>query len=336
MIVTRAPLRVSLAGGGSDLPEFFQHEEGSVLGLAVSMYVYVTALPLSPVAPENIRFTYRKSESVQSSSELVHPVARVALGERSKQLRVNLATMADVPGGTGLGSSSAFTVALLAALDQLEGNLRSPDELAQHAIRIERNYLGEAGGWQDQAQAAIGGFRLYNFAGSDFTYSESLEGNWISEVEQSLVLVHSGLPPRKSAVHQENLREKIRQGATRRHLREAALVAREGFETLRSASNAAKAHNAIIRIVEHGMIAKAKSTSSVGGPLEELISLGKRRGALAGKLLGAGGGGFVLFVTDLGGREEFIRQWGAQHAIPLGLSHSGVTVLLDDGRTKSY
>lgn len=329
MFVARAPLRVSLAGGGSDLPEFFESEAGAVLGFTLQTYVYVVALPLSPVARENARFTYRQTESVDHPRHIQHPVVREALLERPSGIRVNLATMADVPGGTGLGSSSSFTVALLKVLDALEGVHRSEREIAAHAIHLERERLRESGGWQDQVQAAVGGFRLYSFEGSDFQVNDSIQAPWLQGLEESLVLVHTGLPPRNSSSHQISLRKRIVSGESRKHLSNAADLARQAYEALRFAGDLATAHSIVAEVTAQAWREKVQSTGSLPTEVSDIMERGLSKGAVSGKLCGAGGSGFMLFITRPGERRNFIDSWPEAHCLPVAFSRQGASVMID-------
>lgn len=335
MLVVRSPLRIGLAGGGSDLPEHFARRPGAVLGLTFAKYVYVAMLPLAPMASENIRFTYRYSESVMNAYDIEHPVAREVLSQYEIPPKVNIATMADLPGGTGLGSSSAFTAAFLAGLDAFEGRWRSPDELARAAIHVERVLLKEAGGWQDQAQTAFGGFRLYEFHDDDFTASPPLQQSWVDDLGNHLVLAYAGLPPRRSRDQQSGLTQRIVEGDASRHLEHAANVAREAFTNLQRAQNLDAALAILGEVVREGWEDKKASGKGVDDRVEALLHEGIRRGAAAGKLLGAGGSGFVLFVLKEQSRAEFVRNWPTGVFTDVDPSHRGTELVLGDLRSAS-
>ena len=155
MIITRSPLRISLLGGGTDIPDFYNRETATIFGGAINQHVYVASNNLSKFSTEKFRFTYRITESVLDSNEFQHPVVRSALSKFSDLNSINLTTFSDIPGGTGLGSSSAFTVALLGNLHALSNKNLSSKELALEAVNIERIELNEAGGIQDQLHSAV-------------------------------------------------------------------------------------------------------------------------------------------------------------------------------------
>jgi D-glycero-alpha-D-manno-heptose-7-phosphate kinase len=157
-------MRISYVGGGTDYPEYFKDSPGGVISAAINKYVYVYSNPLSDIAVENFRFTYRKSESVNNYSEFQHPVVRELLKYLNWSSRMNMGTFADLPSGIGLGGSSAFSVAM-AKLLEIEDSDFSPSRYAEIAIHIERQVLKESGGHQDQYVSAFGGLRSYDFYG---------------------------------------------------------------------------------------------------------------------------------------------------------------------------
>jgi D-glycero-alpha-D-manno-heptose-7-phosphate kinase len=168
MLISKTPLRVSFLGGGSDYSAYFGQSLGAVFGCTIDLFVYTNILELNEVSDENIRFSYRRTESVNFAHELQHPVLRAALSTYDFQNKVNISTMSDVPGNTGLGSSSAFSVGLIKLLHKFGGVDLEPDQVANMAIHIERVVLEEAGGLQDQIFAAHGGLKLITFNSNEY------------------------------------------------------------------------------------------------------------------------------------------------------------------------
>jgi D-glycero-alpha-D-manno-heptose-7-phosphate kinase len=198
MIASSAPLRISYLGGGTDYQNYFSQYGGLVLGASINMKVYVFLNELSKVAEENVRFTYRKIESVTSLMEIKHPVVREVLKIYAPNERLNIATFADLPGKSGLGSSSAFTVALITALQALAGNQNlEPKFVAENAINIERKILNEVGGIQDHYHATCGNLRSYRFGNFETKISEPYYSDKIlQELSQFHQLVgNQSLPP---------------------------------------------------------------------------------------------------------------------------------------------
>jgi D-glycero-alpha-D-manno-heptose-7-phosphate kinase len=202
MILTRTPLRIGLLGGGTDIPDFYSSQKCLFFGGSINKYVYVISNKLSKFSQEKYRFTYRNTESVDEIEHFKHPVTREALKMYQQIDSINLATMSDIPGGTGLGSSSAFTVGLIKNLDSVVNIEKDPMDLAREAIFIERNVLRESGGVQDQIYSSVGGLRFYSLYkdkmsfGEDF--SESVFGKVISS---SLCLIRVGGFRESQSVH---------------------------------------------------------------------------------------------------------------------------------------
>jgi D-glycero-alpha-D-manno-heptose-7-phosphate kinase len=295
---------VGLVGGGSDLPEFFSVDPdgGSVLGMTINLYVYTSILPLSSVARERIRLTYRQTESVDQPEDLEHPVVRAVLLDRKCDKAINIATMSDVPGGTGLGSSSSFTVGLIAALDAFEGIARSPSAIAKEAVRVERELLGEAGGWQDQYHAAVGGFRRYDFNTDGVAIHPVIDPAIVAFLRGWVVLV-STRSTRESAAHQKELATKVKAEIGRHDsltvgaLRDLANLSRDAYSRFATLEKVEHAPYLLAEVLNEGWRLK-KGSGVNSSSAEEILQRGMSNGALAGKLCGAGGGGFVLLLVE--------------------------------------
>lgn len=332
MIISRTPLRIGLVGGGSDLPAYLEDvpQGGSVLGLTVDLYVYTSILALSPVAPEQVRLTYRKTESVDAVSEIEHPVVRAVLENRREFRPINIATMSDVPGGTGLGSSSSFTVGLIAALDEFEGVASFPADLATRAIAIEREILGEAGGLQDQYHAAFGGFRRYDFHREGVRVYPPV-GEGVLEALKGWMLLVATKHSRASKSHQDELVGRIREKntgkkATVKALEEMALLSRHTYDELCKDCTTSFAPFLIAEALSESWKLKKDSGVELAG-CDEIIERGKEAGALAGKLCGAGGGGFVFLLVDPCRRERVVEALADHICLAINPECSGVRVL---------
>lgn len=297
MIITRAPLRISFLGGGTDIPEYFTTRSGLVIGSTIDKYVYVNSLPLHESSREIIRFTYRITESVNSIQELEHPSLRESLKLLKFNKRLNIATMSDLPGGTGLGSSSSFLVALLFALHK-EANLEIEHlEIAKLAIQIERDILKERGGWQDQLHAAIGGFRTYSFNGNGFQIGEKLFENhelekfsgFFSLVPTSISRKSSKFSPRLNSVNTLNFE----------YLEELNRIAHDFLKYLPANINEVEFINFLAKSVNASWEIKSKLLgNSVIPEVKTKINEIMDCGALAVKEVGAGGGGFILVIHN--------------------------------------
>jgi D-glycero-alpha-D-manno-heptose-7-phosphate kinase len=300
MLVAKAPLRVNFLGGGSDFPEVFNLQGGAVFGAAINLSVYLSASLIPPFANEKFRFTYRKTESVDLASEFEHPVVRQVLSENSWLPPLNLATMSDVPGNSGLGSSSSFTVSLIHLVSYIKGISLPAIDIAKQAIRVEREILNEAGGWQDQLHASNGGLSLYTFDSDGKISIDSVPGNdpVIGLLNESMLLIPFG-----GARNSSELSNKYRQGLTQgnilqliRENADLAITTLQIFkdESLEPNDKINHLGNAMRRAWEIKL-----ETSPNANLLEAdlLITKGVASGALAGKLCGAGESGFVFFLV---------------------------------------
>ena len=172
MIISKTPLRVSLFGGGTDYPEFVDKRRGVVIGGPINKYLYISGNELSKIAEENIRLSYRKVEACKNLDDLSHPIVREYLKLVGFNKKYAFHTVSDIPGSSGLGSSSAFSVGFIRLIDFIQGKLRSSANCAKLAIHLEREILREPVGLQDQYHAAFGGFGKYEFTRDFYSFSQ--------------------------------------------------------------------------------------------------------------------------------------------------------------------
>lgn len=325
--IASAPLRISFLGGGTDYPNYFEKSErdGCVIGSTINQYVYISALNQPPFEEVRFRFTYRKTDAVRSIREIDHPVVRTILTERRWTKPLNLATMATLPGRSGLGSSSAFTVALIRLMDDLIGVHQSPHDIAQEAIRIERDLLMEAGGYQDQFHSAVGGFRFYNFTSSGVTYSDPLGSEVdLSEISKSIVLVATGKERDSSYFAEQtssglNNSQKLKYGDT------LSQLTKDTYNRLLDTADSNEKLLALADAMNSGWELKKSISGHKSDEIDALLTKGKSSGALSGKLCGAGGSGFALFLVPQKKVETFTKNFDQNDLIfpqltPLGVS----------------
>lgn len=291
MIVSRTPLRMSFAGGGTDLPTFFTKEPGAVLSATIDKYVYV--MVNRRFEPE-IRVSYSKTEIVNNVADLQHDLARESLRVTGLPSHLEVVTVADIPAGTGLGSSSAVTVGLLNALYAFQGKRRSPEELAQEACEIEIDIIGKPIGKQDQYAAAYGGFRFYDFEPNGDVREEPVvcPAELLTELQRSLLLFFTGTT-RSADVILERQSANIASGsAVPQYLRQM----RELVSDLRSVLAGRDALHRFGEILSEGWQLKKQAAEGISNPsIERWYDKAIAAGATGGKLLGAGGGGCLLF-----------------------------------------
>ncbi|MGA2787097.1 MAG: GHMP kinase [Verrucomicrobiota bacterium] len=309
MIIARSPLRVSFFGGGTDYPEHFLKDGGAVLATAIDKYLYVTASPfLSRLFDYSIRLSYRNVELVRRHHEIEHRVFRECLKLCDLEKDIELQTMADLPAFTGLGSSSSFTVALLHALHSFKGEFLTPHEVACEAIHVERHLLHENVGCQDQVIAAFGGFNLVEFRSErDFEVQRiPVTPDCLGRLERHLLLVFTGIKRKASDVAAGQLAKRSRNAGTLREMREMVY---RGFDILTSGR---RLHN-FGELLHHAWLAKHSLDGGISNPeIDELYERGRKAGAIGGKLLGAGGGGFMLFFVPPAARpklQKAFRNW---------------------------
>lgn len=327
MWVSKTPLRASFLGGGTDYPSYFRSHPGAVLGGTIDKYVFIQALPLAPIAEQKFRVTYRTTESVDRVEDIRHPVIRETLKLHNWTDPLNIATMSDLPGGTGLGSSSAFTVGFINLVHRLKGIELTRYELARQAIRMEQDILKENVGVQDQIHAAFGGLSRYEFSGDSFSIEPlRLTTQRLSVINRSMILVYTGA--HRSASDILNTQEKrTKSGSNADYLREMYEMTSVGAAILEAGGDDLAALNHFAELLDHGWKLKRQLSDTVtNSVIDDLYMAGKELGARGGKLLGAGGGGFVLFVVDPDLHPAFETRFGRQNIIPISMTNGGATV----------
>lgn len=295
MIITRSPLRISLGGGGTDLPSYYREREGFLIAAAIDKYVYIT---VHQTFVEELIVKYSKLERVMSIEELEHPIVREAF--RLTELKgsyLEVASMADIPAGTGLGSSGSFTTALLKAFHALKKHPITAHELAEQACHIEIDRLREPVGKQDQYIAAYGGLTCFNFLKDDSVKATKLA---ISEedlhnLEDSLVLFFTGYSRSASLVlSEQDQKTKIADKSMLDNLdyvKEMGLQSRLLLENGRLREFGELMH-------EHWEHKKKRSSNMSNKKIDEWYDYARQNGAIGGKVIGAGGGGFLLLYTE--------------------------------------
>ena len=310
MIITRSPLRVSLGGGGTDLPSYYREHGGFLVAAAVDKYVYITQ---HRTFQEEIIVKYSKLERVSAVDQIEHPIVREALklvGITDPHLE--LTSMADIPGGTGLGSSGSFTTALLKALHAYKKNLLSPVELAEQACDIEINRLGEPIGKQDQYIAAIGGITAFTFRpdGRVEYRPVRLSEETLFNLEDDLLLFFTGYSRSASTIlKDQNDRSKKNDPAMLDNLHFTKELGYKSLDAL-EAGNLEE----FARLMDvHWQRKKARSSGMSNAHINEWYDYAMAHGALGGKLIGAGGGGFLMFyAADKARLRHAMREKGLQ------------------------
>lgn len=294
MIITRSPLRVSLGGGGTDLPSYYLEHGGFLVAAAIDKYVYITK---HTTFQEEIIVKYSKLERVTSVDKIEHPIVREALKLTGvTDPHIELTSMADIPGGTGLGSSGSFTTALLKALHAFKKNLVSPAELAEQACDIEINKLGEPIGKQDQYIAAVGGITAFTFHKDgrvEFRPCKIAEET-LYNLEDNLLLFFTGYSRSASAIlKDQNDRSKKNDVAMLENLHFTKELGHKSLDCLERGN----LEEFAMLMDVHWQRKKARSSGMTNPHINQWYEYAMANGALGGKLIGAGGGGFLMFYA---------------------------------------
>ena len=325
MIITRTPFRVSLFGGGTDYPTWFREHGGAVLGTAIDKYCYLSVRPLPPFFSHRHRIVYSQVELVQDASEIRHPAVRAVLQDMAIATGLEIHHDADLPARSGLGSSSAFTVGLLNALHALHGAMISKPELSRTAIRIEQEVLHENVGCQDQIWAAHGGFNRIDFHpdGSFTIIPLVLNAQHRTELEQSMALVFTGLSRISSEVAQEQI-ENMQD--RRMQLYAMRQMVDEAMKILERRSLSVEDLGRLLH--ESWRMKRQLSARVASATIDEIYDAGIAAGAYGGKLLGAGGGGFMLFLVPSDRRQAFRAQLSSLIHVPIHFDFGGSRVVI--------
>jgi D-glycero-alpha-D-manno-heptose-7-phosphate kinase len=294
LIVTRTPMRVSFAGGGTDLPAFYERDYGAVLSSAIDKYIWVTVKRHSEVFDEPVRVNYSLTEQVDTVDDVKNDITRECLNFLGIEPPIYISTVGDLPASTGLGSSSAFAVGLLNALHRYRGDRVSAGQLAEEACHIEIDVLGQPIGRQDQYAAAFGGLNLFTFRprGSVTVEPQSLPVRVLAELFESMMLFWTGHQRDSSSVLTEQQRN------VGQHVDDLTAIRDQAFE-LQDILRATPTARDIGQLVHRGWLLKRGLASSVtNAQIDAWYERAMAAGACGGKIAGAGNGGFLLIVVQ--------------------------------------
>jgi D-glycero-alpha-D-manno-heptose-7-phosphate kinase len=295
MIITRSPLRITLGGGGTDLPSYYREYDGFLISAAIDKYVYVTVM--RPFIP-GVFLKYSQLEKVEKVDDVQHPILREAIRKLDfKTPQIEITTLADIPAGTGLGSSGSFTTALLRALYAHRRRMILPDELARLACEIEIDILKEPIGKQDQYIAAYGGITCFEFNRDDSVnaYPLSISMDTLFDLEDNLLLFFTGFARSASAILKDQDQRSKQMDeemlSNLHYVKDLGLKIKEALINGCTSEFGALMH-------EHWEHKRKRSEGMSNPQIDEWYELGMKNGALGGKLVGAGGGGFLMFYAE--------------------------------------
>lgn len=293
MIISRTPFRISFFGGGTDYPVWYKENRGAVLASTINKYCYITCRYLPPFFKHKSRIIYSKVEEVVNFSDINHPSVRECLQYLDIGKGVEIHHDGDLPARTGLGSSSSFTVGLLYALYALRGKMPTKRQLALDAIHLEQNLIKENVGSQDQVLAAFGGFNLVEFGGHDHVQvrpvTVSIER--LKELESHMMLFFTGFSRTASEIAAQQIKDTPNK---KKELNEMHSMVKSALDILNGEGDIVE----FGRLLHNNWLLKRGLTDKISTPrIDEIYSAARDAGAIGGKLLGAGGGGFMLIFA---------------------------------------
>jgi D-glycero-alpha-D-manno-heptose-7-phosphate kinase len=325
MILSRTPCRMSFVGGGTDLPSFYRRHGGAVLSTSIRSYVNVL---VNPKFDGGVRVSYSKTELCENSSEVEHPIVREALRMLEIPRGIEIVSIADVPStGTGLGSSSAFTVGLLNALHAFRFERAEKSQLGHESCRIEIDILGEPIGKQDQFAAAFGGLNYIRFNEDDTVDVEPIHCNYQVEnqIEAGILTFHTGISRRAGDILKAQ-NEVVGAGTKTAVLKRMAAQAAELRDELKKGNVAA-----LGEALHEGWMLKQSLTPYISSTrIGEWYDRARSAGAQGGKLLGAGAGGFLIFFAPPERHDAIRRELAELRSVQLRLDRDGSQIIFAD------
>jgi D-glycero-alpha-D-manno-heptose-7-phosphate kinase len=325
MIISRTPFRISLFGGGTDYPEWYREYGGAVLGMAIDKYCYISVRRLPPFFEHRTRIVYSQVELVREVSEIRHPAVRAVLSDMGLDLGLEIHHDADLPARSGLGTSSSFAVGLINALYAFQSRTIAKRELGRAAIRIEQQVLRENVGCQDQLWAAYGGFNRIDFLPDDtFTVTPVvLPPDRRAELLNSIMLFFTGFARRASDVAREQLCNMGRRTCQLRAIRDMVDAA---IGILIDPNQPLRELGALLH--ESWRLKRELSNGVSNSHIDDIYQAGLAGGASGGKLLGAGGGGFMVFLVDPENRERVRQRLKKLIHVSVGFDNDGSRIVL--------
>ncbi|HVZ17058.1 MAG TPA: hypothetical protein VG897_08070 [Terriglobales bacterium] len=335
-IITATPFRVSFFGGGTDFPAYFNKRGGLVVASALRQYSYVALNNLTRLLDKRFRISYSQLEMVDRIDEIRHDIVRAVLAENPTLIGdsfIDVHSYADLPSGSGVGSSSAFAVGILAALNALNGNYVPPKALARNAIRIEREILAEVGGWQDQVTASFGGFNVVEFGDGDFEVSPLVVSAERRAAFEASCWLYFTSVTRSSGKVQETSFSPVNIADKMSLLDQTRELAEEAVRIFRTDPNSASVIRQWGELLDRAWAVKRSMSSVVSMPIIDTIyDAAKRAGAYGGKIIGAGGGGFLLIMAPPERRPAIDDAVGNLHRLPIRLDPFGSRIVYTNER----
>lgn len=324
MIITSTPYRISFFGGGTDYPEWYEKHGGSVLSTTIDRYCNIQVRDLPPFFDHKYRVVWSKIETPAQASDIEHPAVRSAIEFLGLEQGLEIHHFGDLPARAGLGSSSSFTVGILNALNGLDGRMLGKAELARTAIHVEHEVIREDVGVQDQIAAAYGGFNRIDIE-KDGTFNVQpipIGAGRLAELEDHLLLVFTGISRTASLVAKQKI-EAL--GSKRNVLERMRSMVEDGIDVMTDDRDIRQ----FGELLHEGWELKRSITPEISTTLiDDIYSTGRAAGAVGGKLLGAGGGGFMLFFVEPEKRKNVLEALNGYLTIPFKFERGGSRISL--------
>ncbi|WP_288318166.1 kinase [Xylanibacter caecicola] len=322
MIITKTPFRMSFFGGGTDMPAFFNEYGGAVISTTFDKFCYVNVRHMPPFHPYISELVHNRFERVNNIDDIEHPLIRECMRLHDIH-EIRLTYEGDLPARTGLGTSSTFAVGMLNAFCALKGKMMSRRKLAEESIMVEREILKEHGGWQDQIAAAYGGLNRIDFHDNDFSvHPIIIHPGRKRELDENLMLFYTGVQRFSSEIQADTFAKPV--DKTKQLLDMLALV--DEAEKILTDKNTSL--NKFGKLLDTTWKLKRGTGSRVSnGSIDELYDIALKSGALGGKLLGAGGGGFLLFYCEKEKQPALIKALEKLMIVPFNFENNGAQVL---------
>lgn len=322
MIITKTPFRMSFFGGGTDMPAFFNEYGGAVISTTFDKFCYVNVRHMPPFHPYISELVHNRFERVNNIDDIEHPLIRECMRLHDIH-EIRLTYEGDLPARTGLGTSSTFAVGMLNAFCALKGKMMSRRKLAEESIMVEREILKEHGGWQDQIAAAYGGLNRIDFHDNDFSvHPIIIHPERKRELDENLMLFYTGVQRFSSEIQADTFAKPV--DKTKQLLDMLALV--DEAEKILTDKNTSL--NEFGKLLDTTWKLKRGTGSRVSnGSIDELYDIALKSGAFGGKLLGAGGGGFLLFYCEKEKQPTLIKALEKLMIVPFNFDNDGARIL---------
>lgn len=325
MIITRTPFRISFFGGGTDYPVWYREHGGAVLSTSINKYCYISCRYLPPFFDYKFRFRYSAREEVNGIDQIIHPSIRECLRFMEIEKGIEMVHTSDIPARSGIGSSSAFTIGLLNALYALLGRMVTKRQLAREAIHVEQNLIKESVGSQDQVACAFGGLNKIEFGGSKEFYVNPipLSNGKLSFFQKHLLLFFTGFTRNASDVADEQINNTP---SRQTELNAMADMVDEGVRILHGDQNNYDDFGKLLN--EAWKRKKSLANSITTGKIDEIYQAALKSGAIGGKLLGAGGGGFMLFYAPPEAHQSIRENLKHILCVPFAFENLGTQIIV--------